>query len=40
MKWSIYDYDGISYVMIWEVVQYDIPDLLPKLDPMLDELDS
>jgi len=35
-----HNYDGISYDMIWEVVQHDIPDLLPELERMLDELES
>ena len=34
-----HNYDGISYDMIWEVVQKDIAGLLPDLELMMDALE-
>lgn len=32
----VHNYDGLSYDIIWDVIQYDIPGLIPLIHALLD----
>ena len=33
----VHDYDGVNLRLVWEIIEADIPDLLMKLETLIDE---